>query len=170
MGYDKRVRPNYGGKFSIHLCRIYLSNAQLGANMGLVRKKCRPQFGQIQFKSSYHTNNVKATHNFCNSKIIWNTNNGHKFFPSLASLLMPAAHVEKNQVAVEAKVWTEIGRKREELTVRRTPSLRKIAQHHALFFSFLGTAVTVGVTMFVLSISELSEVGMVRKKNNFMLC
>jgi len=23
MGYDKRVRPNYGGKFSKHLCRIY---------------------------------------------------------------------------------------------------------------------------------------------------
>jgi hypothetical protein len=25
MGYDKRVRPNYGGKFSIHLSPIYFS-------------------------------------------------------------------------------------------------------------------------------------------------
>ena len=30
------------------------------------------------------------------------------------------------------------------------------------FLTILGNAVTVGVTMFVLSISELSEVGMVR--------
>ena len=58
-------------------------------------------------------------------KIISNTNNvATEFFPpSLASLLMP--HIEKNQVAVKTKVWTEIGRKREELTVGRTPREEK---------------------------------------------
>ena len=33
----------------------------------------------------------------------------------------------------------------------------------------LGQAVTVGVTMFVLSISELSEVGMVQNTNNYQI-
>ena len=39
MGYDKRVRPNYGGKFSEHLSHnIYQSNAQQGTNMSLVNR------------------------------------------------------------------------------------------------------------------------------------
>ena len=39
MGYDKRVRPNYGGKFSLHLSHnINQSNAQQGTNMSLVNR------------------------------------------------------------------------------------------------------------------------------------
>ena len=39
MGYDKRVRPNYGGKFSVHLSlTIYQSNAQQGTNMKLANR------------------------------------------------------------------------------------------------------------------------------------
>ena len=163
MGYDKRVRPNYGGKFS-----IYFSNAQLGTNMGLVRNK-RPQFGQLEIKS-YHTNHVKARHNFCS----W-----EKQFPT--QTIWPLSFSSIPGISFHVSRWKESGfcpqnesldrnrKKRKELTVGRTPREEKSADQPTMHCSFLGTAVTVGVTMFVLSISELSEVGMVRKKKYFTL-
>ena len=72
------------------------------------------------------------------------------------------SQVEKNQGSSETKVLTEIG---------RSDSSQMNLQTKKIFIqcSFLGTAVTVGVTMFVLSISELSEVGMVRKEKYLTL-
>ena len=170
MGYDKRVRPNYGGKFSTDLSPIYIcsANAQLGTNMGLVTNK-GPQFGQIQIKS-YHTNHVKATHNFFLQQL--------KLFPTqtmwprsfFLHLWHPFWCLTLKRIRLPSK--RKFGQKSEEKGRNwRSDELPEKKNHqpinHALFFSFLGTAVTVGVTMFVLSISELSEVGMVRKKEIF---
>ena len=82
---------------------------------------------------------VKAIHNFCNSKIISNTNNMASFSASFPGRPFDAPHVEKNQVGVETKVWTGIGRK-EELTVERTSSQRrKILTMHCFLISRHGS-------------------------------
>ena len=83
-------------------------------------------------------------------------------FSPLASLLMPAPRLKRTR-----EQWNEsFDRNR---TIRQ--QLDELADEKEIFIqcSFLGTAVTVGVTMFVLSISELSEVGMVRKEKYLTL-
>ena len=99
MGYDKRVRPNYGGKFYVYMLEKVLFKLLINSFASYVRWVSR----------------------------CWNTN--------------------LKRMLVHDKCHKQ--------------------QFHT-YLSFLGVAVTVGVTMFVLSISELSEVGMVRTKITFL--
>ena len=56
MGYDKRVRPNYGGKFSVHLSHnIYQSNAQQGTNMKLANRNRSTVSDMASFKANLFT-------------------------------------------------------------------------------------------------------------------
>ena len=158
MGYDKRVRPNYGGKCSRHVSQIYFLSAQQVTSIGWPLKKKGPQFWRNPI-ISYHTKHVIATHIFARAT------SHHKQRLSLHLWHHFWCLVFKR---IRLPLKRKFGQKSEEKeridgwTISHTRNI-----FHILFFSFLGTAVTVGVTMFVLSISELSEVGMVRKREIF---